>query len=50
MNILFLMERRGNAGKTPAVANYMRVGRKLGHKSAFFGPPQPNPPKRLRQV
>jgi len=42
MNILFVMEHRGNAGNTHAIANYMRVGQELGHNIAFFGPPQPN--------
>lgn len=44
MNILFVMEHRGNAGNTHAIANYVRVGEELGHKIAFFGPPQPNMP------
>ena len=44
MNILFVMEPRGNAGCTHALANYMRVGDTLGHKVALFGEPQPDMP------
>ncbi len=44
MNILFVMEHRNNAGNTHALANYMRVGARLGHQIAFFGPSQPNMP------
>ena len=40
MNILFVMEPRGNAGCTHALANYMRVGEGLGHKIALFGESQ----------
>ena len=41
MNILFVMEYRGNAGNTHAITNYIRVGAELGHRIAFYGPPQP---------
>lgn len=41
MNILFVMKHRGNAGNTHAVADYMRVGEKYGHKVAFYGEPMP---------
>jgi hypothetical protein len=41
MNILFVMKHRGNAGNTHAVADYIRVGEKYGHKVAFYGAPIP---------
>jgi hypothetical protein len=41
MNILFVMEYRGNAGNTHAITNYIRIGAELGHRIAFYGPPQP---------
>jgi hypothetical protein len=41
MNILFVMKHRGNAGNTHAVADYMRVGERYGHKVAFYGAPIP---------
>jgi hypothetical protein len=44
MNILFVMEPRGNAGCTHALAHYMRVGQSLGHDMALFGEPQPDMP------
>jgi len=44
MNILFVMEHRNNAGNTHAIANYMRVGKELGHHIAFFGPARPDMP------
>jgi hypothetical protein len=37
MNILFVMKHRGNAGNTHAVADYMRVGQRYGHRVALFG-------------
>jgi hypothetical protein len=40
VNILFVMEPRGNAGCTHALANYMRVGDGLGHGMALFGEQQ----------
>jgi hypothetical protein len=41
MKILFVIEYRGNAGNTHAIANYIRVGAELGHEIAFHGPSQP---------
>jgi hypothetical protein len=41
MNILFVMEYRGNAGNTHAISNYTRIGAELGHNIAFYGPSQP---------
>jgi hypothetical protein len=41
MKILFVIEHRGNAGNTHAIANYSHVGAELGHEIAFYGPPQP---------
>src|SRR5262249_1111779 len=37
MKILFVMEKRLNAGSIQAVANYVRVGRELGHTIAVYG-------------
>jgi len=37
MNILFVMKHRGNAGNTHAVADYMRVGERYGHRIAMYG-------------
>ena len=42
MNILFVMEHRGNAGNTHALANYVQVGEELGHNIALYAEPQPN--------
>ncbi len=39
MNILFVMERRVNAGSIQAVANYVRVGNDFGHTIALYGRP-----------
>jgi hypothetical protein len=41
MNILFVMERRVDAGSIQALANYVRVARKLGHTVAMYGNPDP---------
>jgi hypothetical protein len=41
MNILFVIEYRGNAGNTHAISNYIRVGAELGHNIAFHGASQP---------
>lgn len=41
MNILFVMKHRGNAGNTHAIADYIRVARKFGHRVALFGYPVP---------
>ncbi len=40
MNILFVMKHRGNAGNTHAVANYIRVAPKYGHKVSLYGEAQ----------
>ena len=37
MNILFVMKHRGNAGNTHAIADYMRVAGRFGHRVALFG-------------
>ncbi|MBO0764830.1 MAG: hypothetical protein J2P50_09625 [Hyphomicrobiaceae bacterium] len=42
MNILVAMEYRANQGNTHAISNYIRVGAELGHRIAFYGPPQPD--------
>jgi hypothetical protein len=39
VKILFAMERRVDAGSIQALANYIRVGRKLGHTIAIYGDP-----------
>jgi hypothetical protein len=39
VNFLFVMKHRGNAGNTHAVANYMRVAPKFGHRVAIYGTP-----------
>ncbi len=39
MNVLIVMKHRGDAGNTHAVANYMRLAPKHGHKVAIFGTP-----------
>lgn len=39
MNFLFVMKHRGNAGCTHAVANYMRVAPRYGHRVAIYGKP-----------
>src|SRR5262245_50812545 len=44
MNILFVMEPRGNAGCTQALANYIRVGEELGHTMALYSAPRPDIP------
>ena len=41
MNVLFLMERRSNAGSIQAVANYVRTAARMGHSFALFGRPDP---------
>ena len=45
MNILFVMKHRANAGNTHAVANYIRVAPKFGHKVAMYGNPHPHLPE-----
>lgn len=44
MKILFMMERRINAGSIQAVANYVRAGDEAGHTIALYGRPDPNYP------
>jgi hypothetical protein len=39
VNFLFVMKHRGNAGCTHAVANYMRVAPRYGHRVAIYGKP-----------
>lgn len=39
MNILFVMKHRGNAGNTHAVADYMRVAPRFGHRVSLYGRP-----------
>jgi hypothetical protein len=41
VKILFVMERRVDAGSIQALANYIRVGKKLGHAVAIYGNPDP---------
>jgi hypothetical protein len=41
MNVLFMMERRSNAGSIQAVANYVRTATRMGHSFALFGRPDP---------
>ncbi|MGE0768700.1 MAG: hypothetical protein AB7L90_19800 [Hyphomicrobiaceae bacterium] len=41
MNFLFVMKHRGNAGNIHALADYMRVAERYGHRVALFGEPQP---------
>jgi hypothetical protein len=39
MNVLFVMDRRVNAGSIRAVAGYVAAGDKLGHRFALYGHP-----------
>ncbi|MFI7495066.1 hypothetical protein ACH9D2_10155 [Kocuria sp. M4R2S49] len=41
MNVLFMMERRPNAGSIQAVASYVRAAGQMGHSFALFGRPDP---------
>src|SRR2546422_3458685 len=45
MKILFVMEKRVNAGSIQAVANYMRAGNEFGHSIALYGRQDPNFPR-----
>lgn len=45
MNILFVMEKRVNAGSIQAVANYVCAGDALGHMFALYGRGEPNFPR-----
>jgi len=44
MKILFMLDRRANAGSIQAVASYVRAGDKLGHTIAVYGHPDPKYP------
>jgi hypothetical protein len=44
MKILFVTDRRVNAGSIQAVAGYVRAGDELGHTIAVYGPPDPRYP------
>jgi hypothetical protein len=44
MNILFMMDKRANAGSIQAVACYVRAGDELGHTIALYGRPDPKYP------
>src|SRR5262245_36243147 len=44
MNILFMMDKRANAGSIQAVACYVRAGDGLGHTIALYGRPDPKYP------
>lgn len=44
MNILFMMDRRVNAGSIQAVARYISAGNQLGHNVAVYGQPDPSFP------
>ena len=44
MNILFVMDKRANAGSIQAVASYIRVGDECGHAVALYGQPDPRYP------
>jgi hypothetical protein len=45
VNILFVMKHRGNAGNTHAIATYMRVAPRYGHRVAMYGEPLPYLPE-----
>src|SRR5215210_6337387 len=44
MKILFVMQKRVDAGSIQAAANYTRVGDELGHTIAIYGRPDPSFP------
>jgi hypothetical protein len=44
MKILFMIDRRANAGSIQAVASYVRAGDELGHTIAVYGHPDPKYP------
>jgi hypothetical protein len=46
VNILFVMERRVNAGSIQALANYIHVGKNIGHTLAVYG----NPDSQLSEI
>ena len=41
MKILFVLDKRVNAGSIQAVANYVRAGDEAGHTVALYGRPDP---------
>src|SRR5438132_11116082 len=45
MKILFVMDKRVNAGSIQAVANYMRAADEFGHSIALYGRQDPNFPR-----
>jgi len=45
VKILFAMEKRVDAGSIQALANYIRVGKKLGHTVAIYHDPDPQFPE-----
>jgi len=45
LKILFVLDRRENAGSIQAVNGYLRAGDDLGHTLALFGPPDPRFPR-----
>ncbi len=47
MKILFVMEKRKNAGSIQAIANYVRAGSEAGHRIALYGRPDPQFPTLL---
>jgi len=44
MNILFMTDKRANAGSIQAVASYVRAGDELGHNIVLYGRPDPKYP------
>jgi hypothetical protein len=44
MKILFVMDKRKNAGSIQAIANYVRAGDQAGHTIALYGRPDPHFP------
>jgi len=44
MKILFMLDKRANAGSIQAVASYVRAGDELGHTIAVYGHPDPKYP------
>jgi hypothetical protein len=44
VNILFMMDKRPNAGSIQAVVGYVRAGDELGHNIALYGRPNPTYP------
>jgi hypothetical protein len=45
MKILFIMDKRANAGSIQAVASYVRAGNNMGHTIALYGEPDPKYPQ-----